>query len=87
MINIQSTLPKAPELCKNFSLTVLSGNDGNSYKTSTQLDMSIYIYTLGNIDRLDEQKKWGQQWMLGAKEIFFASHRLGSHGLVRLVTG
>jgi len=54
--------------------------------------MSIYTPTLGNIDKLDKpnkkkKNKWGQQWMPGAKEIFFASHRFGSPSLVRLATG
>ena len=46
---IQSTLRTAPDLCKNISLTILFGRDGDSYKISTQSDMCKYKHTLQNI--------------------------------------
>jgi hypothetical protein len=39
MINIQSTLRTAPDLCKNISLAVLFGRNDNSYTISMQSDM------------------------------------------------
>jgi hypothetical protein len=33
VINIQSSLYTTPDLCKNVSLTVLYGNNGNSYSS------------------------------------------------------
>ena len=45
LINIQSTLRSASNLCKNVSLKVLFGNNGNSYTVSTQSDMCLCIYT------------------------------------------
>ena len=36
MINIQSTLRSTPGLCKNVSLAVLFGSNGNSYTVSSQ---------------------------------------------------
>ena len=47
VIDVQSTLPTAPDLCKNVSLTVLFGSSGNSYTLSSQSDMCacVYIYT------------------------------------------
>ena len=41
MINIQSTLPTAPNLCTNGSPAVLFGSNGNSYTTSKQSDTYI----------------------------------------------
>jgi len=41
LINIQSTLRTSPALCKNVSLAVLLGSNGNSYTISTQPDMCI----------------------------------------------
>jgi hypothetical protein len=45
LINIQSTLRTAPDLCKNVSLAVLFGSSGNSYTIFTQLDMCIYTHS------------------------------------------
>jgi hypothetical protein len=39
MINIQSTLRTAPDLCTNVALAVLICNSGNSYTVSTQSDV------------------------------------------------
>jgi len=58
MINIQSTLRTAPDLCKNISLVVLFGINGNLYTVSTQSDMCIHISILHNIETLVEQKKF-----------------------------
>jgi hypothetical protein len=44
MINIPSTLPTAPDLCKNVSLAVLFGSNGNTYTISRQSEMYVYIY-------------------------------------------
>jgi hypothetical protein len=44
MINIQSTVRTSPGLCKNVSLAVLFGSNGNSYTVSTQSDMCV-LYT------------------------------------------
>jgi hypothetical protein len=41
VINIQSTLRTAPDLCKYISLAVLFGRNGNSYTVSTRSDMRI----------------------------------------------
>jgi len=35
-----------PDLCKNFSLAVLFGSNGNSYTVCTQSDMCICVYIL-----------------------------------------
>jgi len=43
MINTQSTLRTAPDLCKNVSFAVLFGNNGNSYAVSTQSDIYVYV--------------------------------------------
>jgi len=45
MINIQSTLRTAPNLCKNVSLAVMFASNGNSYTASTQSDVCRPIYT------------------------------------------
>jgi len=44
MINIQSTLRTAPDLCQNVSLAVLFGSNGSSYTFSRQSDMCVYVY-------------------------------------------
>ena len=45
MTKIQSTLRTATDLCKNVSLAVLFGSNGNSYTVSKQSYMCVYIYT------------------------------------------
>jgi hypothetical protein len=57
IINTQSTLRTAPDLCKNVSLAVLFGSNGNSYTTSKQSDMCIHTHILHNIGTLVGQKK------------------------------
>ena len=50
MINIQSKLRTAPDLCKNVSLAVLFVSSGNSCTVSTQSEIyiyNIYIYIQG----------------------------------------
>jgi hypothetical protein len=45
MVNIQSTLQTAPDLCKNVSVPVLLGSNGNSYTISTESSACIYTHT------------------------------------------
>ena len=52
VINIQSTLRTAPDLCKNVSLAVLVGGNGDSYTVSTKPDMFIYTHILHYIETL-----------------------------------
>ena len=73
LINIQSTLRSASNLCKNVSLKVLYGNNGNSYTVSTQSDMCIQTHILHSIETLvgqKKQQKLRQHGMPRAKEIF-----------------
>jgi hypothetical protein len=51
MINIQSTIRTAPDLCKNV------GSNRNSYTISRRSYMWIYTYILHNIQTLVGQKK------------------------------
>jgi hypothetical protein len=44
MINIQSTLHTALDLCKNDALEILFGRNNNSYTISMQSDTCIHIY-------------------------------------------
>jgi hypothetical protein len=46
MVNIQSTLLTAPDLCENVSLAVLGlfGSEGISNTVSTQSDVYVFIY-------------------------------------------
>jgi len=57
MINIQSTLRKTPNLCKNVSLAVLFGSNGNSYTISMQSDICIYTHVIHYIQTLVEQRE------------------------------
>ena len=61
MINIQSTLRTAPDLCKNVSFAVLFGNNGNSHAVPTHSDiyvsvcvknMCMYTLILHNVETL-----------------------------------
>jgi hypothetical protein len=65
MMNIQSTLRTAPDLCKNVSLAVLLGSNDNSYTVSAQSNTCIYTYFLPNIEtggaKEIQEKKLGQQ--------------------------
>ena len=56
-INIQSTLRIAPGLCKDVSLAVLFGSNGNSYTVSMLSDMCICTLILRHIETLVGQKK------------------------------
>jgi hypothetical protein len=47
MINIQSTLPTAPDLCKNVSLAVQFGNNDSSYTLRIQSDICTYSSEAG----------------------------------------
>ena len=70
MTNNQSTTRTAPDLGKNISLTILFGSNGNSYITSTQLEICTYAHLLHGTETLiGGEKKVGQQWMLCAKDI------------------
>jgi hypothetical protein len=46
VMNIQSILCKAPDLCKNVSVAVLIGRSGNLYKISTPSDICVYLLLL-----------------------------------------
>jgi len=52
MINIQSTLHTASDLCKNVLLAVLIGSRGDLYTICTQSDMSIYALISHGIETL-----------------------------------
>jgi len=59
VINFQSTLLTAPDLCKNVSHAVLGlyGSNGNSNTVSIQSDECVYIYIyICNIETLVGQK-------------------------------
>ena len=58
IINIQSTLHSAYGLCKNVSLAVLFGTNGNSHTVSTQVTcIYIYIYILHNMRQWSGKRK------------------------------
>jgi hypothetical protein len=57
IINVQSKLRIAPDLCKNVSLAMLISTNGNTYTFSTPSDIYIYIYILSKIDALAGQTK------------------------------
>jgi hypothetical protein len=52
IINILSTLRTAPGLCKNVSIAILFGSNGNSYTVSTRSDMCTRTHILNNIEKL-----------------------------------
>jgi hypothetical protein len=52
------TLRTAPDLCKNVSLAVLFGSNGNSYTVSDQTDVRIYTHTHHSIQTLAGKKKY-----------------------------
>ena len=58
LINIQSTLLTAPNLCKMFH-SIIFGSNGDSCTVSTQSDVCVCIYThiLHNMETLVRQKK------------------------------
>lgn len=62
MINIQSTLRTASDLCKNVSLAVLFGSNINSYTISTQSDMCICTRIPHNVETLVGQKIKKKNW-------------------------
>jgi len=73
MVNIQSTFQTAPDLCKNVSVAVLLGSNGNSYTISRVKCLYTHTHTAHSKDAGQAKKKGGeggQQWMLCAKEIF-----------------
>ena len=57
LISMQSTLRAAPDLCKNISLLVLFGSNGNSYTVCTVSDMSLYLHTFFTISRRRSEKR------------------------------
>ena len=57
VINIQSTLRTAANLCKNVSLTVLFGSNENSCTICTQSDMCVCTRILHNVETLVRQNK------------------------------
>jgi hypothetical protein len=56
MTNFQSARHTAPDFCKNVSLAVLFGSNGNIYTIYTQSDMCIYSH-VRDIQTLVGQKK------------------------------
>jgi hypothetical protein len=57
VINIQSPLRSAPDLCKSVLLAVLFGTNGNSYTISRQSGVCIYMHILHNIETLVAENK------------------------------
>jgi len=57
LINIQSKLRTATDLCKNVSFIALFGISGNLYTIPTQSDMCAYTHILHNTETLVEQNK------------------------------
>jgi hypothetical protein len=61
---MQSTLHNAPDLCKNVSLAVLFGSNGNSYKICMQsgvcLDTHIFFIIEKSVGE-NKSKILGQQ--------------------------
>jgi hypothetical protein len=58
VINIQSTLRTATDACKNVSLAVLFGSNGNWYTVCTQSDVCVYAHIVHNIETLVGQNKY-----------------------------
>jgi hypothetical protein len=58
-MNIQSALRTAPGSCKNVSLAVLFGSNGNSDTVFTESDMYVYTHFLHNINAGRAKKKKG----------------------------
>ena len=58
VINIQSTLPTSPDLCKNVSLAVLFGSNGNCYTTQSSHIMCVYTNVLYIIQTVLGQQKY-----------------------------
>ena len=88
VINIQSTLRTAPELCTNVSLAVLFSSNGSLYTVSLQSDMCIHIHIFHIIDTLVEQKKFKkiETAVRHACQGNLSTRRLG-HARYRLVSG
>ena len=62
MINIQSTLRKAPHVCRNVSLSVLFGNNDNTHIVFTQADMCVHTNVLHSAETVTGQKKFKVYW-------------------------
>lgn len=56
MVNIQSSLSSAPDLCENDWLTVLIGRNHNSYRITIVSNVFIYAYILQNLKTLIGQR-------------------------------
>jgi hypothetical protein len=52
VMNIQSTIRTAPDLCKNVLLAIVFGSRGDLYTVSTQSDMCTYTLIFHSIERL-----------------------------------
>ena len=78
MINIQSTLRTAPDLCTNAALAVLLGNSGNSHTVCTYSD--VYTYTCSSQYREADRAKIKKNGVAVKAACHFghACHRLGS---------
>ena len=62
MINIQSSLRTAPDLCINVSLALFFASIGNSY-TVRYVCMYTYSSQYRDAGRVKDVKKLGQQWL------------------------
>ena len=93
LLNTQSALRTAPDVCTSVSLAVLFGSNSNSYIVFTQSDMWIYTHILNNLETPIGQKKYfkklGQQCMPCVKEIFRSAildtRAIGSSSLAYVV--
>jgi hypothetical protein len=87
MINIQSTLRTALQLCKKFSLAVLFGSNGNSYTISTQSGRytNTHFSQYSDAGRAKEVKKkvGGAAVNAACQGKLSSCHRLASPGISR----
>jgi hypothetical protein len=81
MINIQSTLHTAPDLCTNSAFAVLLGNSDNSHTVSTYSDVCTYTcssqYREADQAKIKKIKKKGAA-VKAACHFGHGCHRLGS---------
>ena len=51
--NMRPALRTAPEICKNVSVALLFGFDGNSFTVSTQSDVCVHVHVIHNKETMD----------------------------------
>jgi hypothetical protein len=73
--HIQSTLSTAPDMCKNVSLAVFFGSNGNSYSLYTVRYVCMYTYTLQYKDACRSKE------IILGKAVNSACRRFASPGL------